>query len=65
MKKIFDSITLGILLGIIIYYSLIYEKPIYIGPNSNVIKKMVFKLDNKYYILKPVIYDCNDKYKHI
>ena len=65
MENIFDSIIIGILFGIILYYASIYKKPIYIGPNSNIIKKMIFTLNDKYYILKPIVYDCNNRYKHI
>lgn len=52
------SVVIGILIGIIVYYTLFYKMPLYHGPNSNDIIKNRYYIDGNTYKLKPVIYKC-------
>ena len=45
-------IILGFILGIYFYKKI---NIIYHGPNSNIIRKKIFKFDNKYYKFTPVM----------
>ena len=57
----FFSFILGLSLGIILEYYL-FPRIIYHGPNSNIIKKKIFKLKNKKYKLVPKPYSCGIRY---
>ena len=61
LDKLF-SLILGLSLGIIIEYYL-FPKVIYHGPNSNLIKKKIFKHNNKTYKLITDAYTCGLLYK--
>ena len=55
------SILLNIIIGLIIGVLLATTvKPLYIyhGPNSNIVKKNIYKQNGKCYRLKPVIHLC-------
>jgi hypothetical protein len=54
------SIIFGCLFGFIII--LMINKPVYHGPNSNVIRKQIFKQNGKCYKFNPVVHIC-PKYK--
>jgi len=60
LDKLF-SIILGLSLGIIIEYYL-NPKIIYHGPNSNLIKKRIFRHRNKKYKLITKAYTCGLSY---
>ena len=61
LDKMF-SFILGISVGIILEYYL-NTKIIYHGPNSNLIKKKIFKYKNKKYRLITQAYTCGIKKK--
>ena len=54
---IFYSILLGLLTGIIVgsFICKFYYNPILKGPDSNIIRKCIFKFNNKYYKFKPTL----------
>ena len=59
LDKLF-SLILGLSIGIILEYYL-NPKVIYHGPNSNIIKKKIFKHKNKDYRLITEAYTCGVK----
>ncbi len=50
----------NIFFGIIIVFTIysLFNKNIEHAPDSNVVRKQIFKSDNKCYMLEPVIYVC-------
>lgn len=57
MINIILNITLGLIIGFLIYLTLNCSN-IYKGPNSNIIKKQVFELNGKCYKFVPVVHIC-------
>ena len=57
MFEIIFSILLGISLTLILYY-LFYPTTVYRGPNSNDVRKQIYRDGDKCYKLKPVIHIC-------
>lgn len=51
------TIITGIVVAVIIYF-IAYPSVLYHGPNSNIVRKRIYKLDGKCYKLKPVVYIC-------
>lgn len=47
-------IIIGFLLGYYLGF-IIFHKVIYKGPDSNIIRKKIFKFNNKYYKFKPIL----------
>lgn len=51
------ALLIGIILGALLYF-LFLNKIKYRGPDSNIIRKKIYKVDNKCYKFKPTIYMC-------
>lgn len=51
------SVIIGILLGIIIYYSFLFNNMSH-GPDSNIIRNQVYYQDGIKYKLEPIIFIC-------
>lgn len=51
------SIIAGILFGILIYF-IMDRSTVYHGPNSNVIRKKIYKKNGKCYMLTPILHLC-------
>ncbi len=55
-NKIFNIIC-GFIIGILLTF--LFRSPIvFRGPDSNIVRKQIFKYNNKCYKLTPVIYIC-------
>lgn len=52
------SILFGFFAGVFMTYSLLPEKTIFKGPNSNNIKESVYQFDDKYYEFTTNIHIC-------
>ena len=63
LYKIFFNICWGIIFGLVIGYYL-FKKKIYKGPNSNIIKKKIYRKSNKCYKLIPLTFICPNNEKH-
>lgn len=51
------SIIIGIFIGIIIYF-IFLNRTSYHGINSKEVKKRIYKIGDKCYKLKPIVYIC-------
>lgn len=52
------TIATGFLFAIILYFSL-FKLYKYKGPNSNIIKKEIYRLNDKCYKFVPAVYMCS------
>lgn len=62
------SLSFGLLLGVCIFYLFICNtkyNTIYRGPNSGIVKKQIFRHNNKCYVFEPRIYICPTRQKLI
>jgi hypothetical protein len=57
-KNLIYSISLGFIIGIIIFYYYYNHRIKYHGPNSGIIKKKIYKDNDNCYMLKPKIHVC-------
>lgn len=51
------NIIIGLIIGIIIYYAN-HKSYKYKGPDSNIIKNNIYKLNDKCYKFVPIVYIC-------
>lgn len=56
-SDILSSIVLGIIFSILIYFLFGFNIK-YHGPNSNIIRKKIYKVDDKCYMLEPIVHIC-------
>jgi hypothetical protein len=54
MYNILVSVLTGMMISCLIFYLFFYNV-IYRGPNSNQIRKNIYYIDDKYYMLQPVV----------